>query len=326
MHCLNYARINVFVLFYRMSDKRHFKEKEHEDHLAMSQRNLLNALFLCAVNTLFMIAGIFLNSVVIISLWRSQIGKKPCYFMIRILSCFDLVVVTVTHPLLLLSTITMYLGDVSELRETIRLHICILLQGFSMISLFVLNMERFLAITYPFFYKRVVTKQRLLSCLAVMLFLMIVKTTLSYYEIEAAKIVIYVCAPVFMSLFVYLNYKMFVIAKSKQAEDIIVLGSEASGETKKAKRFVSFKRISTCSLVVVCSFICFCPGIVYSVLCWECETPFHEKQLFLLGLWADTSFSLSSTFNCLIFFWRNTVLRREGMKIIKCCREQINGK
>ena len=60
-----------------------------------------------------MIAGIFLNSVVIISLWRSQIGKKPCYFMIRILSCFDLLVVTVTHPLLLLSTITMYLGDVS---------------------------------------------------------------------------------------------------------------------------------------------------------------------------------------------------------------------
>ncbi len=291
----------------------------------MSQLNLLNALFLCAVNALFMIAGIFLNSVVIISLWRSQIGKKPCYFMIRILSCFDLVVVTVTHPLLLLLTITMYLGDVSELREKISLHIYTLLQCFSMISLFVLNMERFLAITYPFFYKRVVTKQRLLSCLAVMLFLMIVKTTLSYYEIEAAKIVVYGGAPVFMSLFVYLNYKMFVIAKSKQANDI-VLGSEASGETKKAKRFVGFKRISTCSLVVVCTFIYFCPGIVYSVLCWECETPFHEKQFLLLELWADTCFSLSSTFNCLIFFWRNTVLRREGMKIIKCSREQINGK
>ena len=47
-----------------MSDMSHFKEKEHEDHRAMSPLNLLNALFLCAVNALFMIAGIFLNSVV----------------------------------------------------------------------------------------------------------------------------------------------------------------------------------------------------------------------------------------------------------------------
>ncbi len=138
------------------------------------QLNLLDALFLCAENGLFMIAGIFLNSVVIISLWRSKIGKKPCYFMIRILSCFDLVVVTVTHPLLLLSTTTMYLGDVSDLRENISIHICVLLQGFSWASLFVLNVERFLAITYPFFYKRVVTKERPLSGLTVLFFQVIV--------------------------------------------------------------------------------------------------------------------------------------------------------
>ena len=243
--------------------------------------------------------------------------------MIRILSCFDLAVVTVTHPLLLLSTISMYLGDVSELREKVSLHICVLLQSFSMAALFVLNIERFLAITYPFFYKRVVTKQRLLSCLAVLLFLMIVKTTLSYYETKAGKIMMTICVPVFLCMLVYLNYKMFVIAKSKQANDIIVLGSHASGETEKEKRFVSFKRISTCSLVVVCTFISFCPSIVYSGLCWKWATPFHGKQFLLLQLWASTSFSLSSTLNCLIFFWRNTVLRREGMKILKCSRDQF---
>ena len=241
--------------------------------------------------------------------------------MIRILSCFDLLVVTVTHPLLLLSTITMYFGDVSELREKIRLHICILLQGFSIISLFVLNMERFLAITYPFFYKRVVTKQRLLSCLAVLLFLMIVKTTLSYYEIEAAKIMMTICVPVLVCMLIYLNYKMFVIAKSKQANDIIVLGTKAcSGETKKEKRLVSFKPICTCSLVVACVLMCFCPSIVYAGSCRKVETSLCQTQLTLLGLWANTSMSLSSTFNCLIFFWRNTILRREGVKIIKCSR------
>ena len=200
------------------------------------------------------------------------------------------------------------------------LHICILLQGFSMISLFVLNIERFLAITYPFFYKRIVLKQRLLSCLAVLLFLMIVKTTLYYYEIEAAEISITVCMPVFASMLVYSNYKMFVIAKSKQTKDIIVLGSDASAETKKEKRFVSFSPIPTCSLVTVCALICFCPSIVYAGSCWKLETSLCQKRFTLLELWANTSFSLSSTLNCLIFFWRNTVLRREGMKLIKCSR------
>ncbi len=289
----------------------------------MSQLNLLNALFLCAVNALFMIVGIFLNSVVIISLWRSQIGKKPWYFMIRILSCFDLFVITVTHPLLLLSAITMYLGDVSELREKIRLHICILLQSFSMAALFVLNIERFLAITYPFFHKRVVTKERLLSCLAVLLFVATVQTTLSYYKKEAGKIMISVTLPVFLCMFVYLNYKMFIIAKSKQANDIIVLGSQESGEIMKEKRFVSFKRISTCFLVVVCTIICVCPAIVNSGLCWKLETSLCQKQFLLVELWVGTSLSLSSTFNCLIFFWSNAVLRREGMKTIKCSRDQF---
>ena len=63
-----------------------------------------------------MVAGIFLNSVVIISLWRSsQLRKKLCYFMILVLSCFDLAVVTITHPLLIVSTIYFSRRGINEL-------------------------------------------------------------------------------------------------------------------------------------------------------------------------------------------------------------------
>jgi hypothetical protein len=37
--------------------------------------------------------------------------------------------------------------------------------------------------------------------------------------------------------------------------------------------------------------------------------------------------SMNATFNCLIFYWRNKTLRKEGMKVIKsinvCRREQF---
>ena len=72
----------------------------------METNIFINALFLCLVNVAFMVVGIFLNTVVIISLWRSsQLRKKLCYFMILVLSCFDLAVVAIAHPLLILSTI-----------------------------------------------------------------------------------------------------------------------------------------------------------------------------------------------------------------------------
>ena len=287
----------------------------------MVHLHVLNVLFLCSVNVIFMIAGIFLNLVVIISLWRSsQIGKKLCYFMIRILSCFDLMVVTITHPVVILSTITsMYSGDLSQPRETISLYICVLLQIFSLISLLGLNIERFLAIAYPFFHQRIVTKERVFSCLVATILLVIVgEVTIACYKVRAATIIITVSLPFVVCLCAFLNYKMYIIAKSKQTNEIIILGPQASVQTRKKKLFVGFQHISTCTLAVVCSFICSCPPIVYFGLCWKWETPLYGQQFSSLALWATTSVSMSSTFNCLIFFYRNTVLRREAMKIIKC--------
>ena len=287
----------------------------------MVHLHVFNVLFLCSVNVIFMIAGIFLNLVVIISLWRSSlIGKKLCYFMIRILSCFDLMVVTITHPVVILSTITsMYSGDLTQPREMISLYICNLLQSFSLISLLGLNIERFLAIAYPFFHQRIVTKERVFSCLvATILFVIVGEVTIACYKIRAATIIITVSLPFVVCLFAFLNYKMFIIAKSKETNEIIILGPQASVQTRKKKHFVGFQHISTCTLAVICSFICSCAPIVYLGLCWKWETPLYGQQFSSLALWATTSVSMSSTFNCLIFFYRNTVLRREAMKIMKC--------
>jgi hypothetical protein len=285
----------------------------------MVQLHVLNVLFLCGVNVIFMIAGIFLNLVVIISLWRSsQIGKKLCYFMIRILSCFDLIVVAITHPVVILSTITsMHSGDLSQPREKISLDICVLLQSFSLMSLLVLNIERFLAIAYPFFHQRIVTREKVFSCLiTILLFVTVGEAVAVSYKIGSAMMTVILSFAV--CLFAFLNYKIFIIAKSKQINEIIMLGPQSSVHTRKKKHFQGFQHICTCTLAVVCSLTCTCPPIVYLGLCWKWETPLYGKQFSSLALWATTSVSMSSTFNCLIFFWRNTVLRREAMEIMKC--------
>jgi uncharacterized membrane protein YraQ (UPF0718 family) len=60
---------------------------------AMDPNTFINTLLLFLVNVAFMVAGIFLNVVVIISLSRSlQLRNKLCYIMILVLFCFDLAV------------------------------------------------------------------------------------------------------------------------------------------------------------------------------------------------------------------------------------------
>ena len=162
----------------------------------MEKGFLLGVVFLCIVNAAFMVVGIFLNSVVIISLWRSsQLRGKLCYFIILILSCFDLAVVVVTHPLLIVSSIYFSVEEVSTIRDTIKILIFLNFYGFSMIALLTLTVERFLAITFPFFYQASVTKARLLRFEAFLMF--IVVGVSSFYVIR--KSVAYIVIVVFVS-------------------------------------------------------------------------------------------------------------------------------
>ena len=268
-----------------------------------------------------MVAGIFLNSVVIISLWRSsQLRKKLCYFMIFVLSCFDLAVVGSTHPLLIVSTIYFSQGEIDEIREYTRKSISFVVCGSSLYALFTLNVERFLALTCPFFHQASVTKTRLLCFQAFWTVITVGISPLEYFNL---KIDIFgtVTALSLLCLFIYSNYKIFIIAKSKRADESIT-PTTVMDESRKT-RILNLKSISTCSLAVGCFFCCFCPYIIYSALRLASRTSLSERQFLLFGLWSNTFVSLNSTFNCVIFFWRNSILRREGMKIVNAFRRRV---
>ena len=66
----------------------------------MESYYFINFIFIFAVNVFFFFSGICLNSLVILSFWRSvQLRKKLCYFMIMVLSCSDLLTVLTNSPL-----------------------------------------------------------------------------------------------------------------------------------------------------------------------------------------------------------------------------------
>ena len=283
----------------------------------MLESIILNVVCLCTINATFMVVGTFLNTVVIIGLWKSsQLRKKLRYFIIFALSCIDLAVIVITHSAQILSTISVFFGQINETWEVIRINMASILHGSSMHALFVLNVERFIALSYPFFHRKSVTKRRLIFLFIILMVLLSCVLALSnLLDLKTlANLVTTVYLLSFLLLFTYLNYKTFIIAKSKRDNDRIASYNDQERKTLK----LHFKDISTCLLAVICFFVCSSPQMIYSTLRLTSKTPFHDSRVIIFHLWSCTFVSMNSTFNCLIFFWRNSILRREGIKIISC--------
>lgn len=139
----------------------------------MELYRLINLAYLCVVNGVFAFAGIFLNSVVIISLWKSfQFRKGTSYFMIFVVSCFDLVVVMVAHPTTIASAIDWSTGDNSSkhwsTKESNSFHMADVASfvssfalPFACSALWLITVDRYIAISRPLFHRTSVTKLRL---------------------------------------------------------------------------------------------------------------------------------------------------------------------
>jgi hypothetical protein len=105
----------------------------------------VNAILLCAVNFLFTFVGLFLNSLVLISLLNSQLRRKLCYFMILVLACFDLAVVVVFHPFIIIETLVLsWLFNTSYRAEDVN-YIMRHLYLFSLTALITMTLEIYLA-------------------------------------------------------------------------------------------------------------------------------------------------------------------------------------
>ena len=142
----------------------------------------INLIFIFALNVFFFFSGICLNSLVMLSFWRSvQLRKKLCYFMIMLLSCCDLLTVLTNSPLTIFVSVLWLTGklDVNARWPHISLSSTSIFLCFSYFALLVMNFDRYLATCYPIFHRTSVTKGRLLTLLAILIIFEITLTVMS---------------------------------------------------------------------------------------------------------------------------------------------------
>ena len=274
---------------------------------------LLNLGIIIAVNLLFLVTGICLNSLVIISFWRStKLRKKLCYFMIMVLSCCDVLVVVANHPLTVFASMLWLTGNLDVIPEWmyISLSLTSTLVAFSLLALLVMNFDRYLATYHPFFHRTSITKGRLFTLLVILIFVeaTVALLTVNDFIISGAAHALFFCAAIFPPM-LFINYKLFAITRKSRSN---------SGISCEVTETFSYKNISSCLLAVVSFVVLSLPAFVYfGIRASSKDTKFTLDCLNIARLWVKTIASMNSTFNCLIFYWKNKVLRSEGKKLLK---------
>ena len=261
---------------------------------------------------------------VILSLWNSQLRKKLCYFMIFILACFDLAVVVVIHPLTIFKTVSCWMSlDIIEC-WTEQMYILI---SFSLMALLAMTFERYLALVYPFFHQKFVTKIRLMIPFVLFQLPLVISCIVIDKNNQYLHVILYAPDGVVFAIICILNFKLFFVARTLRDRAVVNLGSLDGSDpeprnnldSKKYKiTFSSLGRISTCLFSVMCLIICDLPWIVYFGV-ERSNASISDQNMFILKRWAETFCALNSSLNCLIFFYKNSVLRRHGRNFLKNC-------
>ena len=133
------------------------------------------------------------------------------------------------------------------------------------------------------------------------------------------NILIAICTLFMLLLSTYASYKMFVIAKSKRADKRVSPSTDTSKDENIRKNKIKFKEYFYMFLGgwLLLSFLLPVHYFFnFHTLGITSGESFYDRQVLLFHRRASTFVSINSTLNCVTFFWRNSLLRREGMKII----------
>ena len=122
------------------------------------------------------------------------------------------------------------------------------------------------------------------------------------------------CIMVFTSLFTYIA--IYVVARKKMLERKKVHSNSDLESRRNSMAFLrELKMAKTYVMVVSLCFFCYLPNVVVLGI----ANILTRDSVLLAYEWGNTFISMNSTLNCLIFYWGNREMRKEGSKILKQC-------
>ena len=279
---------------------------------------LANQITVCSVNGVLILPTIILNSVAIATISKcSKLKEKLTYFLVLVQSVTDLVAGVIGIPSLMFVLVSDIKGDANCEVNAVVIHAPHLMAGYSLITLTVLNIERYLGILHPIFHRTKLTKKKLLFHVGHGCISHTVTVVMLYVYVNVRRLVIAIVIPVFLLETMYVYLRIFLVARKRPAlsPPIAVAGQSSSESTMKAKKnyLREIKVAKSCFMIVFLFIFSFLPLSVVYIWFADKMTPTTFR---IVQSWCLTVAMLNGSLNSVIFFWTRPELRTEAKKIV----------
>jgi hypothetical protein len=268
--------------------------------------------FVCLIyNIIQTFLIITLNYLAIHAFYKSsQLRRKTTLFLVMILSANDFLVGLISEPMFLLCLSREMFGNKNCLIEMLNFVTSDTLLGISAMTFLVLNFEIYLSIIYPIFHKTKITNRRVLYLLLCLWFAAMTRSYLFgfYLDRNTVEVIITLLISSALLAMVFMHSRIFItVYKRRRIEPA------ASSNIQRGKAFLRGVRdAKSCLLVLCCTVCCFLPSSIENGM--RTKTMFKE---IVLDPWAATFILSASVLNSVVFYWRNKILRKEAMRILR---------
>ncbi len=187
-----------------------------------------------------------------------------------------------------------------------------LLTGYSMITLSVMNYERYQGIINPLAHRVKLTKKKLSSYVFSACVVYTVIILMLFSEAKIRKIIAAICILFFLISTAYVYIRIFLAAKNThclQNPPNAIAGKEP---TTKKKNLKEIKLAKSCFMIFLLFVFSFLPVLITTILKTE---EFGSEKFTSVRPWTVTILMLNSSLNSVIFFWTRPILRKEALKI-----------
>ena len=208
---------------------------------------------------------ISLNTVAIVSISRSsQLKEKPCYFLIQIQSVIDLVKGAISQPLFVYYLLSETLGVAHCQTNLLIKKIVVLPVVASILTLSLMNFERYTGVLHPFVHRTRLTKKIILKtvCFSFCL-IFILSIILAIYGTFRRPLVIMMLA-LFLSSSIFIYVNIFFVARKSLYSHGIPYNHQTEGDRERMKRLIRFQKelklARSCFRVLIAFIISYLPG------------------------------------------------------------------
>ena len=278
-----------------------------------SRKYEINRIFNIVFVGILFVSTVLLNAVAVITIWkRTQLINKHCYFVIFVQSLVDLAIGFTALPIEFFFLLVPFINVDFCIAVILVRSTAVLLSSMSIVTLSALTIERYIGVIHPYSYEKV-TKSRIVKFVLGEFFILLTITVASFFSqyeiIKYAGIGVLAIFLIFITFAyggIYLETRR--LSRSEVRPDI-----EGAQNRDRKLKFREIKRAMSCFMVVISFLALIVPYSLFPIF----NRQFGLSNFNVYFWWSATLLNSSGSINSVIFFMRNTVLRKEAMKVIK---------